>query len=193
MKKLLLAALLLTFTTSLLAQEAAPLAVGTVAPSFEATDQNGKTISLKSLTQKGSVVVIFYRGQWYPYCNKQLSALEDSLKLITSKNATVIAVTPETDENVSKTVAKTKVSYSVLNDKGLQIMTAYNVAFDVDAETVKKYKGYGIDFEKANGENGAVLPVPAVYIINKNGKITYAYFDKDYRKRASVQEIVNNL
>ena len=69
----------------------------------------------------------------------------------------------------------------------------YNVAFDVDAETVKKYKGYGIDFEKANGENGAVLPVPAVYIINKKGKITYAYFDKDYRKRASVKEIINSL
>ncbi len=193
MKKILLAALFFAFTSSIFAQEAMPLKVGTVAPSFEAVDQNGKTISLKSLTQKGSVVVIFYRGQWCPYCNKQLSALEDSLSLIIAKNATVIAVTPETAENVDKTIAKTKLSYSVLNDKGLKIMKAYKVAFDVDAETIKKYQGYGIEFEKANGENGAVLPVPAVYIIDKKGKITYAYFDTDYKKRAFVQDIVNNL
>lgn len=193
MKKILFSILFLLGTTSIFAQDAMPLVVGSAAPDFEAKDQNGKTVSLQSLTKKGSVVVIFYRGQWCPYCNKQLSALEDSLGLITAKNATVIAVTPETEDNVEKTISKTKVSYSVLNDKGLKIMKAYKVAFDVDAETVKKYKGYGIDFDKANGDNGAVLPVPAVYIINKKGKITYAFFDKDYRKRASVQEIANNL
>jgi len=193
MKKLIVILFCIASSYSLFAQDAMPLAVGADAPAFEAKDQNGKEVNLKKLRKKGSVVLIFYRGQWCPYCNKQLSALEDSLSFITAKNATVIAITPETEENVNKTIEKTKVTYSVLNDKGLKIMKAYKVAFEVDAETVKKYKGYGIDFEKANGENGAVLPVPAVYIIDKKGKITYAYFDKDYRKRASVKEIVENL
>ena len=193
MKKLIVILFCIASSCSLFAQDAMPLAVGADAPAFEAKDQNGKEVNLKKLRKKGSVVLIFYRGQWCPYCNKQLSALEDSLSFITAKNATVIAITPETEENVNKTIEKTKVTYSVLNDKGLKIMKAYKVAFEVDAETVKKYKGYGIDFEKANGENGAVLPVPAVYIIDKKGKITYAYFDKDYRKRASVKEIVENL
>lgn len=193
MKKLLAVFFLILSAQLSFAQDAAPLAIGTVAPEFVAKDQNGKEISLKGLTKTGSVVLIFYRGQWCPYCNKQLSAMEDSLSFILAKNATVIAVTPESDENVAKTIGKSKLTYSVLNDRGLSIMKAYKVAFDVDAETVKKYKGYGIDFDKANGENGAVLPVPAVYIIDKTGKITYAYFDKDYKKRASVQEIINNL
>lgn len=72
-------------------------------------------------------------------------------------------------------------------------MKAYKVAFNVDPATVTKYKGYGVYFSKDNGNNGAVLPVPAVYIIDKKGKITYAYFEKDYKKRASINEIVSHL
>jgi peroxiredoxin len=72
-------------------------------------------------------------------------------------------------------------------------MKSYDVAFQVDTMTIKKYKGYGIDFNNANGENGANLPVPAIYIVNKKGKITYRYFDADYRKRPSVKELLNHL
>lgn len=169
------------------------LAVLSIAPGFTATDQNGKVQELKSLLMKGPVVLIFYRGQWCPYCNKQLKQLEDSLLQISAKGATLIAVTPEKPENITKTITKTKATYPVLYDAGLKIMESYDVAFDVDAETIEKYKKYGIDFEKANGSNGAVLPVPAVYIISKEGKITYKHFDADYSKRASVAEILSKL
>ena len=72
-------------------------------------------------------------------------------------------------------------------------MRAYDVAFKVDNVTIEKYKTYGIDFEKANGSNGANLPVPAVFIINKKGKIIFKSFDTDYRKRISVATIIANL
>ncbi len=194
MKKILSVLIFSAFTQFLLAQDiTAELPMGSPAPDFIATDQNGRELSLASLTQKGPVVILFYRGEWCPYCNKQLSEMQDSLALITGKGATVLAVTPETSENVAKTVAKTKTSFSIISDKGLKIMKAYQVAFAVDEATQKKYKGYGIDFEKANGENKAVLPVPAVYVINKEGKIAFSYFDTNYRKRLSVKEIADRL
>ncbi len=90
------------------------LQVNDRAPVFSAKDQNNKTISLKDQLHKGEVVLIFYRGQWCPYCNKQLKALEDSISFITAKGATLIAVTPEKPENISKTIEKTKASYSIL-------------------------------------------------------------------------------
>ncbi|GAB2817423.1 hypothetical protein GCM10027043_17720 [Ferruginibacter profundus] len=169
------------------------LNVNDKAPVFSAKNQAGKTVSLKEQLKSGAVVLIFYRGQWCPFCNKQLKGLEDSLSLITAKGATLIAVTPEKQENISKTIAKTKASYPILFDDGLKIMKSYDVAFTVDDKTVEKYKGYGIDFAEVNGANGANLPVPAVYIINKEGVITYKYFDADYRKRASVQDILDHL
>ncbi len=169
------------------------LNVNVAAPSFSAKDQNGKTVSLNEELKKGQVVLVFYRGQWCPYCNKHLKKLEDSLSLITAKGAILITITPEKPENISKTIEKTKASYSILFDDGLKIMKSYDVAFAVDEKTVEKYKGYGIDFTKANGENGDNLPVPALYIIGMDGKIAYRYFDTDYSKRASVAEILAHL
>ncbi len=169
------------------------LKVGDKAPDFSAKNQDGKSVSLKKLLKQGPVVMLFYRGQWCPYCNKQLSHYSDSLALLTAKGATVLAVTPEAEENVKKTVEKTKANFSVLEDEGLSIMKSYKVSFAVDEKTITKYKGYGIDFDKANGSNGANLPVPATYIIGKDGLIKYVFFNTDYKKRASVQDILNNL
>lgn len=169
------------------------LKVGDMAPDFSAKDQNGRTISLKQSLKKGSVVIFFYRGQWCPYCNKQLSQFSDSLLLLTANGASVIAIAPETAENVKKTIEKTKATFPVLEDIGLAIMKMYKVNFSVDEKTIVKYKGYGIDFDNANGSNGANLPVPATYIIGKDGKIKYVFFNTDYRKRASVMDILNNL
>lgn len=186
----LLLVTLLSFTTS---QSPEGLNVNDIAPNFSSTDQNGKTIVLKDLLSKGSVVIVFYRGEWCGYCNKQLNDLEDSLALITQKGATVLAVTPEKKENIAKTIQKTKASYSVLSDDNLKIMSAYKVAFELDAKTTEKYKNWGINLQEMNGSNGNNLPVPAVYIINKEGKITYRYFDIDYKKRVSVSELLAHL
>ncbi len=169
------------------------LDVGDIAPDFTAKNQNNKDIKLKELLKSGPVVILFYRGEWCPYCNRQLKALEDSLALISAKGANIVAISPEKLENINKTIEKTKVTYNVVTDEASQIMNAYKVAFELDEKTTEKYKGYGINLIERNGSNGNNLPVPAVYIISKEGKITYRYFDVDYKKRASVQEILKNL
>jgi peroxiredoxin len=128
-----------------------------------------------------------------PICNKELKSIEDSLKFITEKKAIVLAVTPEKMENNNKTISKTKASYSILHDEEMKIMKNYGVSFKIDSLTNLKYKSHGLDFSIANGENGASLPIPAVYIINKNGEIIYRYFDADYRKRPSVKELISHL
>lgn len=193
MKKILLFVFMLT-TLVLFAQEAPEgLFIGSKAPDFKGKDQNDKDIKLKDLLKKGKVVLVFYRGQWCPYCNRQLSALQDSLQQIIDKGATLLAISPEKTEMIDKTVEKTKAEYSILHDKDLKIMKAYDVDFEVPENTVTRYRNSGLDLEKLNGENGTNLPVPAVYIIDMESTITYRFFDKDYKKRPSVKEILNNL
>ena len=116
--------------------------------------------------------------------------IQDSLQLLTGKNARVIGVTPETAENIDKTLTKTKATYSIVQDKGYSIMKSYGVNYVMDEPTVTKYKGYGLDMTKANGNADNVLPVPATYVINSAGKIAFVHFDKDYSKRASVKDIL---
>ena len=154
------------------------LNVGDIAPDFSGKNQSGKEINLKKLLKSNTVVLIFYRGEWCPFCNKQLKELEDSMTFITAKGAAIIAVSPEKTENVAKTIEKTKAKYDILSDQSLKIMNAYKVAFEVDEKSMGMYKK---------------LPVPTVYIINKSGKITYKHFDENFKVRPSVKEILNNL
>ncbi len=166
---------------------------GDKAPLFKLQQADGSWFNVENELKKGPVVIVFYRGQWCPYCNKALSLLNDSLSLLTAKNVSVVAISPETLDNTKKTIAKSKVAFPVLHDSAMMVMKAYQVGFAVDTATVAKYKQYGIDFEKSNGSNGANLPVPATYLINKEGIITYVYFNTDYRKRVSVKELLEAL
>lgn len=194
MKKMiaaLLAFLLFYSATGQTAPEG--LFIASRAPDFKAKDQTGTEVRLKDLLKKGKVVLVFYRGNWCPYCNKALARLQDSLQLIKDKGATLLAVTPEKPEGVAKTTEKTKAEYSILYDEGLKIMKAYDVAFEVPENTITRYKNAGLDIEKNNGENGKFLPVPAVYIIDQESTIRYRFFETDYKKRPSVKELLDNL
>jgi peroxiredoxin len=167
---------------------------GIKAPEFTAMDNSGKTLDLKALLKSHKAVVLFfYRGQWCPYCNKHIKQLQDSLQLLTEKGAYVIGVTPETSENINKTIDKTHASFSIIQDNGYKIMKAYDVNYKVDDAMNAKLKNYGIDLEKNNGNTDHVLPVPATYVIDQSGKIIFVHFDKDYTKRASISSILNIL
>lgn len=195
MKKLLLPLILLTLSSYLLAQEAPEgLFINSKAYDFKAKDQNGNEVRLRDLLKKGKVILVFYRGQWCPYCNKYLQRLEDSLSFIKEKGATLVAITPELPENVSKTIEKTKAEFPILYDENLKIMKAYEVEYQVPENTLSRYRNTGIKLEENNGiKNGNYLPVPATYIINKDQMITYRHFDADYKKRPSVKELLKNL
>ena len=104
-----------------------------------------------------------------------------------------MGVTPETGENINKTIDKTRASFSIIQDKGYKIMKAYRVNYTVDDAMFSKLKGYGIDLEKNNGNTDHVLPVPATYVIGRSGKIIFVHFNKDYTQRASVSSILNAL
>jgi len=176
------------------AQEAPEgLFISSKAPDFRAKDQHGNEIRLKDLLKEGNVVLVFYRGQWCPYCNKELARLQDSIQFIKDKGATLIAVSPENHENISKTVEKTKAEYSILYDEGLKIMKAYDVEFEIPENTLTRYKNAGLDIEKYNGANGKFLPVPAVYIIDKESTVIYRFFEPDYKKRPSVKDLLDHL
>lgn len=169
------------------------LAVGTLAPEFSGTSVTGEKVSLNKLRKKGPVIIMFYRGEWCPFCNSQAKAMQDSLKYIIDAGGSVVAISPEKTENAKKSIQKSGATFPFLHDRNAEIMNAYGVAFKVDDKTKAKYKEYGIDFDEVNGENGATLPVPAVYIVGTDGIIKWVHFNKDYRVRPSVATLAEQL
>lgn len=194
MKYLLICLSFLSFAMSHAQGKPEGLFLNAKAPDFRLKDQSGVDVSLKELRKKGPVVVFFYRGNWCPYCNKQLSRMQDSLQLFTERGASVVAITPENGAGIAKTIAKTGAVFSILSDADMKVSNAYQVAYAVDERTLNRYKSFDIDLLANNGQKErAYLPVPAIYIVNKEGSVVYRYFDEDYKKRPSVKELLKEI
>jgi peroxiredoxin len=167
---------------------------GDKAPGFTGYDQNGKQVELKKLLENGPVVLFFYRGKWCPVCSKYLDNFQDSLNVITGMGFNVVAITPESIENVEQTVRMHNLTFPVIYDCQEKIMQDYGVIFDV----TRAYKdnvsfSYSIDIAQNNGRDKAHLPVPATFIISRDGIITSLFFNPDYKIRASVRWVLQNL
>jgi peroxiredoxin len=170
------------------------LFINSKAPDFKAVDQNGNEVNLKEMRKKGPVVVIFYRGNWCPFCNRYLKKLQDSLELITARGAQLVAITPENAGGVDSMAGKTGATYPLITDKDMKIAKGYKVAYKVDDRTLGRYKNADIDLLKNNDQlKEAWLPVPALYIVNTEGSVVFRYFEEDYKKRLSVSDILKAL
>jgi peroxiredoxin len=170
------------------------LKVGDKAPLFTAYDQKGKKIESQILIDKGPVVLFFYRGKWCPVCNKYLSNYQDSVHFITDQGVSLVAITPESIENVEQTVKNNEITYTVLYDCEEKIMEDYDVLFNVtNVYQANILANTSIDIAKNNGRDSARLPVPATYIINQAGYVVAVQFNPDYKIRASVKWVLQNL
>ncbi|HVG16997.1 MAG TPA: peroxiredoxin-like family protein [Chitinophagaceae bacterium] len=194
MKTFLLSSFILLSICAVAQDKPEGLFINSKAPDFKVKDQSGVESNTKDLRKKGPIVMVFYRGNWCPYCNKELSRFQDSLAFLTAKGAQLIAVTAEAPDGITKTIEKTGAVFPIIYDQDMKIAKAYKVAYAVEQRSVDRYKGFGTDLLAINGQKGAVqLPVPAVYIINKEGAVTYRYFNDDYKKRPWVKEILDEI
>ena len=174
--------------------EAEGIKVGAKAPLFSAKDQHNNTYLLKKALKKGPVVVLFYRGQWCPVCNKHLSQLQDSLQQIYDKGATVVAISPESSEYLKMMAEKTHASFTLLYDKDYTIEDAFDVTFQPEKNIIDLYNSrLNAQLDKSHSDNSNRLPIPATFIINKKGVIVWRQFNPDYKIRASVKDILDNI
>lgn len=170
------------------------LSVGAKAPMFKAQDQFGNDYRLSDALKKGPVVLLFYRGQWCPVCNRHLHQLQDSLQLVYNKGASVIAISPERPEFLKKTAGKTQASFTLLYDKDYLIGNAFDVIFEPEISEINMYnERLHAQLSESQSDKSSRLPVPATFIINKSGKIVWRQFNPDYHIRANVVDILANI
>jgi peroxiredoxin len=191
MKKILFVCCLVLSNLAFSQIDSNALKVGEVAPNITGVDQFGNTINTDAILKDHKVLLLFYRGNWCPYCKKHLKALNENLEALTKKGYYVIVVTPEKVERVKETSDMLQAKFSILHDKNNKIMKDYKVAFDVNKQNVTSY--YEFTLKKINQYNepeNKVLPVPATYVINQQGVISFVHYDPDYKKRADFETIL---
>ncbi len=161
--------------------------VGDAAVDGQLTGWDGKSVQLSELWSEGPVVLMWYRGSWCPYCNAQLRAMQKQLSAIENAGARLVVLTPELPEKAKETAAASNLSMVALHDKDNQLARKYGVVFSLPETIVPIFKEKLSTF---NGSKATELPLPATYVIDTDGKITYAYLNADYTKRAEPAEVI---
>ncbi len=162
--------------------------VGDKAPDFTLTNALGKPVTLSEYLNKGKVVLTWYRGNWCPYCNLTLHALQEELSNFKTHGAYLIALTPELPDESISTSQKHDLQFEVLSDIGNKVAKEYGIVFQLTDKVAEMYN-QSFELNNHNGDNSNELPLAATYIIDQNGEILYAFLDADYRNRAEPSEI----
>ena len=157
---------------------------GDTFPGLVLPDQLGRPVDLAAACAAGPLVVVFYRGGWCPYCNHELRAYQQMLAQLEASGARLVAVSPESPDHSLDTAQKNGLEFDVLSDVDGRLADALGIRFELSPPIRTLYEKFGHDLPERNGGGAWSLPMPATYIVEKGGRIAFAYADPDYRTRA---------
>lgn len=169
------------------------LKAGAKAPEFTLQDAEGRPVGSRELLAQRPLVVSFYRGVWCPYCNMDLQALEAVLPEIRARGANLVAISPQTPANSRRSQRENKLSFPILSDAKSRVAEAFGIRFALPDYLVAVYKGFKNDLAVVNDDESWVLPMPARYVIAKDGTIAYAEVNPDYTRRPEPPELLDVL
>ena len=172
------------------ADQAKPITVGDSIPDVVIQDGSGADVNLKEFTAGKKTALIFYRGGWCPFCNKHLADVAAAQDEIAKAGYQVIGINPDSPKDVMSAQEKKNFPFTILSDSDLKAARAFGVAFKLDDKTIEQYKGYGIRLMDSSDEPRYSLPVPAFYLVDASGKVTFEYHNPDYTVRISKEELL---
>src|SRR3954454_16191271 len=173
---------------------ASALREGDVVPDFALPDTHGHVLALKTLLDRGPVVISFYRGGWCPFCNLELRGLQRVLPEIVQLGSSLVAISPQLPDNSLSTKEKNQLTFRVLSDVGNIVAKWFGIVFTLPTALVDANKAIGRDLVEINGEAGAAqLPMPATFVLDKSGVIRLAFVEEDWSKRLDPDIVVDTL
>ncbi|MGD0988695.1 MAG: redoxin domain-containing protein [Candidatus Sulfotelmatobacter sp.] len=169
------------------------LAVGSRIPEFELQDHDGNLVSSCDLLKKGRLVLCFFRGRWCPFCVAQMEAMNLILAEIEQAAATVVAISPQTVRQSFFMRDQHKLRFPLLSDSGSNVARQFGLTYRVSDEQRALYQRTFVNLPLVNGDHSWELPIPATYIIDRDGSVLFASANEDYTERPEPAEIIEVL
>lgn len=173
-----------------------PLVAGDRAPHFTLETVSGERFEFEPRQLERPVILISFRGGWCPYCNLHLQELRYAIPQIRDMGIDVLFLSGDRSELLVKSLSRETrddidgLSYTILSDANAQGAIALGIAFRASARTLERLRERGRDVEQSSMARHGVLPVPAVFAVDRNGMITYSYANPDYKVRLSADALL---
>lgn len=167
--------------------------IGDALPDFTLPDQSGKLIRLSALLEQGPVVVAFLRGHWCPYCITTATALAEIADAARDSNAQIVAISPESRKYSEKLAADSGRKFPILTDVDNGYALSLNLAIWVDDDMAKLIAGAGWDVPSYQTARSWILPIPATFVLDREGVVAARYVNADYRTRMEIDDILAAL
>jgi peroxiredoxin len=169
------------------------LAVGDSFPDVALPTADGDLVPLGDLWREGPLVVTFFRGEWCPYCRLQLAALEEAAPQIEALGARLIAVTPETSGRAAATQSGHDNRYQVLSDVDCGLGLHCGVVFQMPSVYRNLLLKLGNDLAERHGNDSWFVPIPATFVLDRQGRVQWRFADVDFTHRAEPADILAAL
>jgi peroxiredoxin len=169
------------------------LPVGANAPAFELSDHDGKNVSSSDLLRKGRLVLCFIRGRWCPFCVGQMEAMNLVLPQIERAGAALVAISPQTVKQSFFMHDQHKLRFPLLSDAGNKIARQFGLIYRVPPPQEAVYRRAFVNLPFTNGDESWELPIPATYILDRDGTVLYASANEDYTERPEPFDILRIL
>lgn len=160
-------------------------------PPFALPDENGRLVGLPSLLERGPIAVMFFRGHWCPYCRLNVRAVIKAYERIRALGADVVAIMPETQEYAAKFKTEADAPFRVLTDLDNGYALSLNLAIWLGVE-IERLLSY-LDMPSFHGNDGWVLPIPAAFVIGRDGMVKARFVDPDFRRRMAIEDLLAAL
>jgi peroxiredoxin len=167
--------------------------VGAKAPEFKLQDHDGKILSSVDLLAKRRLVLCFIRGRWCPFCVGQMEAMNLVLPEIDEAGAMLVAISPQTVRQSFFMHDQHKLRFPLLSDPGNEVARQFGLTYRVNEEQQGVYRRAFVNLPFANGDESWQLPIPATFILERDGTVLYASANEDYTERPEPVDILQAL
>ena len=167
--------------------------IGDAMPPFILPDQNGRLVTLEQLTEQGPIAVMFHRGHWRPWCRISANALVRVHGKIAEANGQVIAIMPDRQPFAIEFKREASSPFPVLTDMDNGYALSLNLAVWIGPDLERLLTSYGWVLPDYQGNDSWTLPIPATFVVGRDGIIRARFIDPDFRRRMTVEELLDAL
>jgi peroxiredoxin len=102
-------------------------------------------------------------------------------------------ISPQTEEQSRTFVDSKHLTMEILSDPGNEVAKKYGLVYKVPDDLKAVYLDFGIDLPEYNGDDSWTLPMPARYVIDRDGVIRHSEVSTDYTMRSDPSHTIDAL